>query len=175
MNPVKPLLVALLAAAALSAQADTVTPIANQDWNQFFFAESGSSWLDDYAYNSPGKLSFSVDLSGPAVLKVTDLGLTGDIFQVFDNGHSLGFTSAPNKANTTDIGINFDAAFASSDWSHGQWTLGAGSHLITGIAYVSDLGAGIGGVQVAAVPEPSTYAMLLCGLGLVGLIARRRA
>ena len=29
-------------------------------------------------------------------------------------------------------------------------------------------------VQVTAVPEPETYAMLLAGLGLVGLVARRR-
>jgi hypothetical protein len=29
-------------------------------------------------------------------------------------------------------------------------------------------------LQVAAVPEPETYAMLLAGLGLVGAIARRR-
>jgi hypothetical protein len=28
--------------------------------------------------------------------------------------------------------------------------------------------------DVAAVPEPETYAMLLAGLGLVGAIARRR-
>ena len=32
----------------------------------------------------------------------------------------------------------------------------------------------LGGMTVSAVPEPSTYAMLLGGLGMVGLIARRR-
>lgn len=32
----------------------------------------------------------------------------------------------------------------------------------------------LGGMTVSAVPEPSTYAMLLGGLGLMGLIARRR-
>lgn len=30
------------------------------------------------------------------------------------------------------------------------------------------------GLTVAAVPEPETYAMMLAGLGLVGVIARRR-
>ena len=29
-------------------------------------------------------------------------------------------------------------------------------------------------LQIAAVPEPETYAMLLAGLGFIGAIARRR-
>jgi hypothetical protein len=35
-------------------------------------------------------------------------------------------------------------------------------------------GSFTGGVTVAAVPEPETYAMLLAGLGLIGFSARRR-
>ncbi|HET8869594.1 MAG TPA: PEP-CTERM sorting domain-containing protein [Aquabacterium sp.] len=34
--------------------------------------------------------------------------------------------------------------------------------------------AGVGGTPVPAVPEPETYAMVLAGLGIVGLMARRR-
>jgi hypothetical protein len=30
------------------------------------------------------------------------------------------------------------------------------------------------GVNIAPVPEPETYAMLLAGLGLMGFVARRR-
>lgn len=33
---------------------------------------------------------------------------------------------------------------------------------------------GLAGPQIAAVPEPETYAMLLAGLGLLGSVARRR-
>ncbi|MBE3027672.1 PEP-CTERM sorting domain-containing protein [Janthinobacterium sp. BJB1] len=40
---------------------------------------------------------------------------------------------------------------------------------------LGDEGWGINGVNVSAVPEPGTYAMLLAGLGLVGCMARRRA
>jgi hypothetical protein len=176
MKLAKALIASLLAAAALSAQADTITPVtADGNWNQFFFGDNASSWLDDYAYNAPGNLSFSVTLNGPGILNVTDAGLTGDIFQVFDNGIALGVTSAPNTTNSVDMNVNFDAAFASSDWSHGKWTLGAGSHLITGIATTSAFGSGTGAIQVIAVPEPTSYAMLMAGLGLIGLIARRRA
>ncbi|MQY50641.1 PEP-CTERM sorting domain-containing protein [Rhodocyclus tenuis] len=169
------LIAVALSAAALSAHADSVTPLTTPDWNTFYFADAGSHWLDDFAANAPGNLSFSLSLSGPAWLKVTDLGTTGDVFEVFDNGRSLGLTSAPQLANTQDIGIDFDAAFASRDWSHGQWLLGAGTHVITGLVSRSPVGAGIGGLQVTAVPEPDAYALLLAGLGLLGWAARRRA
>jgi len=175
MKLAKALITSLLAAAALTAQADTTTNVIDNNWNQFYFGVKDSSWLDDYAYNTPGNQSFSVTLSGPAILNVTDAGLTGDVFQVFDNGAKLGFTSAPNTGNSIDMGVNFDAAFASSDWSHGHWTLGAGNHLITGIVTNSPYSSGTGAIQILAVPEPSSYAMLFCGLGLIGLIARRRA
>jgi hypothetical protein len=36
-----------------------------------------------------------------------------------------------------------------------------------------DFGTG-GGAIVPGIPEPETYAMLLAGLGLLGLVARRR-
>ncbi|MBI1989245.1 MAG: PEP-CTERM sorting domain-containing protein, partial [Betaproteobacteria bacterium] len=31
-----------------------------------------------------------------------------------------------------------------------------------------------GGIILAAIPEPETYAMMLAGLGLMGFVARRR-
>lgn len=39
---------------------------------------------------------------------------------------------------------------------------------------LGDEGWGIASATVTAVPEPETYAMLLAGLGLMGVIARRR-
>lgn len=45
---------------------------------------------------------------------------------------------------------------------------------ITGTATGSFGGTYAVGLQVAAVPEPETYAMLLAGLGVMGAIARRR-
>ena len=40
---------------------------------------------------------------------------------------------------------------------------------------LGDEGWGINAVNVSAVPEPGTYAMLLAGLGLVGFMMRRKA
>ncbi|MDP1659273.1 MAG: FxDxF family PEP-CTERM protein [Methylotenera sp.] len=55
-------------------------------------------------------------------------------------------------------------------------TLGAGTYQVNfkyGIE-TNQVGTYLGGVSVAAVPEPETYAMLLAGLGLIGFAARRR-
>lgn len=55
-----------------------------------------------------------------------------------------------------------------------------GSNTITysytgGAQGLGDEGWGINTVNVSAVPEPGTYAMLLAGLGLVGFMTRRKA
>ena len=77
---------------------------------------------------------------------------------------SLGFTS--NQGAYTDPGTYQNLAVTSNN----------------GISHVDFVGAGILGntsidnvmINVSAVPEPETYAMLLAGLGLMGAVARRR-
>jgi len=61
------------------------------------------------------------------------------------------------------------------------WSLDLGSvsttvHTIQvdGISSNSGKFTGTVGVQVTAVPEPETYAMMLAGLGALGFLARRR-
>lgn len=51
--------------------------------------------------------------------------------------------------------------------------LGATDQAVTARIYLGDTGEYR--LQVAVVPEPETYAMLLAGLGLIGFAARRRA
>ena len=52
--------------------------------------------------------------------------------------------------------------------------LDAGSYKISFKNSLNSTGSWTGGITVAAVPEPETYAMLLAGLGLIGFSARRR-
>jgi hypothetical protein len=156
------------------AGATTNTIQADGSWQSFFFdGVVGSSFLDDYASNNPSTLSFSVELAGPAWLRVTDAGSPGDRFSISVDGVHLGNTSMPTGSSSA-FTVNFDEAIASNAWSHGSWLLPAGTHLITGSVLAAPIGPGFGGLQVAAVPEPETWAMMVAGLGLVVAAAKRR-
>lgn len=171
-------LAASLALGAFNAHAAvTNVDITDAAWQPFYFADVDSPWLDKPAFDDTTQaISFTVTVpSGQSVyLKVTDIGVAGDVFQVFDNGTLLGTTSVPTGSDSDDIGLDYDAAFADAKWSHSGWTLSAGTHVITGAASASPFGAGAGALQVAAVPEPQTYALLISGLALTAWVARRR-
>jgi len=79
------------------------------------------------------------------------------------------------------VGSSTAAAQGSLDAESGLWILSgtnltAGSYFfkVAGTVATNDAVTYSGNVLVSAVPEADTYAMLLAGLGLVGVIARRR-
>ncbi len=162
-----------LPALLLAAQAQAVTvDIASGDgWHEFFFADSGAVWTD--IGDEP--LEFRFSLSAPAELRVVDAGLSGDRFEVFDGGASLGPTSAPIDAGAESKVDDFDAAFGDPRWSRGVLTLNAGMHLITGLAIASPLGGGIGALQVAPIPVPAAAWLLVTGLAGIATRMTRRA
>lgn len=136
-----------------------------------------AGWIDDDAL----PISFSVNIGAGQVgwLTVVDTGFSGDRFHVYDNGTLLGSTGVATQGDL-DGAITFDPdeALANAAFSRGSFSLGAGSHLITGVMFSSVTDATIGGLKltVSAVPEPGTAATLLIGLGLLlGLTRRRNA
>ncbi len=165
------LALALAAATPLCASAMTTTAIpADGSWNSFYFGDVGSTLLDDFAFNSPNEQAFSFTLTRDGVLRVTDAGLPGDQFQIVLNGSPLGNTSSV-AAGSADQGVDFAGAYVNPLFSHGEWSLHAGSYTVRGVVLASPDGAGIGALAVA-VPEPTSLALLLGGLAL---LARRRA
>lgn len=170
---------AALLALPASGSALTALPL-DGGWQEFLFADVGSAWDDSFGV--------SIGAGETAWLAITDGFLSGDQFEFFANGVSLGLTSAPTAVGV-DIGFNADAAFADARWSSAETMLGAGSYEITGNTVLSPFGAGrafirlsstpLGGpgfenpVPTAPIPLPAAGIMLIGALGALTLVARR--
>ena len=95
--------------------------------------------------------------TGPALLKVTDWACSGDRFEVFDFGVSLGET--PPVADQQECFGSADACYADPRFSSGTFLLGPGEHSITVTLIRSALqasgdpwGSGVGYFRVDEVP-----------------------
>lgn len=129
-------------------------------WQQFIWGEDGDAWNDE------GAFEFAAE--SPTNLKVTDLFLTGEQFDVYDGDILIGTTSMPtsDESRTED----YDEAYFSPLWSSGIFHLEPGSHSITIQTIVNSLDIGAGGLRVDAASIPTPGAVLLGMLG-VGLVA----
>ena len=77
-------------------------------------------------------------------------------------GQSLDFFVMSERATTGTVTLTDVQQFKTANGDSMQWKLAA------------DGGLTYGAVAVAAVPEPSEYALMLAGLGMLGFMARRR-
>ena len=177
---------ALATAFALPARAADAPLAADNQWSTFSVdsaLEPSLAWIDDAG--SPLSFDFIIGAGFEGTLTIVDAVFGGDTFKVTNFGNLLGSTSSVPLADigsAVDHGYDFDAALADSSFSSAVFTLGAGSYRIGGFLGQSllldglrlDATAGALRLSVAPIPEPSTYAILLAGLGVVGLISRRR-
>jgi hypothetical protein len=117
---------------------------------------------------------WTITLTSPEPLTVVDLQVSGDQFQIFDNGVSLGNTSTPVDF-TSPCGQSISCSLADTDYSRGVFFLGAGTNVIT-MEYIGVIGGGdvAFAVGTPAVPEPATWALMLAGIGGLGAALRGR-
>jgi len=122
---------------------------------------AGDTFTDKYTFTLTGSSTVVGDLlsyTGNAKngLDITNLALYGT--------SGLLLTGTQVSTGATDI------------WQLSSATLGAGDYYlaVSGSAVSKSAGSYSLGVTVTPVPEPETYAMLLGGLGLMGVVARRR-
>ncbi len=115
-------------------------------------------FADTYTFSLPLPGSISGSITS-IVNGLQDIDFTG-IFLTGPSGVYLFSSIAPDPFET---------------WGLAATNVAAGSYTLTVIGLNSPAGASYGGnLAVTLVPEPEPYAMLLAGLAVVGLLARRR-
>jgi probable HAF family extracellular repeat protein len=110
---------------------------------------------------------------------------TGNSIEAINNldqmvGTSNGRVTVWNGTAASDLNSFLDASTISQGWvivsatdiSDEGWIVGNASNSITGQTHAYMLS--VTTPVAAPVPEPETYAMMLAGLGLLGVVARRR-
>lgn len=177
----KSLIATSVLALTLASGPVTAAPlILDAGWQAFDFTPAGSSWTAE-------EFTFSIADGNNAWLAVTDAFLSGDRFELFVNGASIGLTSAPASEGTF-VGGNYNKAFAQPDWSSAEIMLGAGTYAVTGftVASVNSSGGYGAGIQLSSqslggpgfelptntIPVPASLWLVLASLG--GLVATRR-
>lgn len=115
--------------------------------------------------------------AGGALLRVVDAFESGDQFEVFDFGVSIGFTSLVPRGAFSDCGDDPVNCLADPIMSKGSFALGAGSHSLSIVPVRSpnNLGSAYLDVSAAAVPLPGSLLMAALGLGLMRLPRREVA
>lgn len=163
-----------------TAAADVGTANASDvyaGWNAGTF-QAGSGNL--YSFSVTEQFSFNLTnttLAGPvrAVLQTEGWGIDIDLSTVTLNGvaatsSSLTFNDPAYSSSFGAVDLNhrlfvWDLVAAPTSY---VFSFASDGHSMSLAQVAVDIG------QVAAVPEPGTYALLLAGLGTVGLVARRR-
>lgn len=163
----KKTLLALAFAAALPgvAQAASFQDIATLN----FTATSSSasfllSWEDLISANA--KKGWSTEVDGKYSLTLTD-SITN---QIIFNKNNLGDAVTGDIAGVTSGSFVKTFSSLSSGAAYTLSFIGTWS----GPNGVNSATSGTPSVSMAPVPEPETYAMFLAGLGIIGMIAKRR-
>ena len=161
---------------------------AHKEANEVF---GKAYWVKSFVKHVDHNVEVADLLKGNAVVPDdAEVEAEFDVFQAGGNNNAKGKRIANLQLNPADAALVLRyefyryqgplKAFGEVNCGGGNGGGGGGGGL--GPADCGGLGdyagaqmAGFNAIQIAAVPEPATYAILLAGLGLIGAVVRRRA
>ena len=176
---------AYLLAAMLGTGSAHATAIDLDQWYSFSFNGVGTALANGSGNGInpvpllPGAPAWTFTLTSAGTLTFLDGFNSGDQFEIFNFGSSLGTTSSASSAEA-DCDNDITACLANPSMGKGVFALEAGDYSITGIQTANAPnfpGGGVGFFVVStegAVPEPASWAMLVAGFTLAGAAMRRR-
>lgn len=173
---------AFIALAAIAATPAGASTVVTGQWYTFGYGAAGTALVGGDSYvlgTDPTSIaapdpSWDFTLATGGTLTVVDGFMSGDRFAIDDNGSLLGDTSI--NVGVGSCKSDIICALDNPKFSQATFSLGAGSHSITGSVLESPFNTGSGFFYistVAALPEPSTWAMMLLGFGAAGIALRR--
>jgi hypothetical protein len=167
-------------------------PIPLDTWLEFGFTDAGvaatgcdpADPAGGFCIESSGTPTTFLDApawtfvapAGGATLTVTDAFESGDRFEIFNFGVSLGVTSLPAR-QAVDCGDDPVTCLATAGMSIGTFVLAGGNYSLTIVPTDAPTGGGAGYffVESAQVPEPATALLVFTGFGFALRRARARA
>ncbi|MCB5184568.1 PEP-CTERM sorting domain-containing protein [Methylobacillus gramineus] len=140
---------------------------------------SGGYYPAGFGLYGDGRLTFTDNTVASNISSIAFQGIIND-FDASFGGTPFSLTLSYNNGNQALKGslVNFVNTDTAADYYYFTWDLTGIASPIT--SYTLNFNIGFSQSlafqvdQVAAVPEPETYAMLMLGLGVMGFAARRR-
>jgi hypothetical protein len=140
----------------------------------FAMSNNGATFADHFTFSVTGTTSSNFDAIISSISRTADTGLDISGLSLYRVG---GGTGTGDTGGDTLVSSGSSLQSGQVDvWTLSSDNLASGNYyvLVSG-NLVSDTSASFGGaVMLAPVPEPETYGMMLAGLGVLGLLARRR-
>ncbi len=143
----------------------------------FAMNNNGAMFADHFTFSVTGTTMSNFDAIISSISRSADTGLDITGLSLYRVGGGTG-TSGTGMDTLVSSGTSLHSG-AMDVWSLSSSGLSAGDYyvMVSG-NLVSDTSASFGGAVMLAptapVPEPETYGMMVAGLGVLGILARRR-